>query len=299
MLKKIAMIAGLAALTSQGYAQGAKFGLHASPAVSFMGSNDPQVKSNGANAGLGIGMELEYYFMESEKVALTLGVDFSLGKGGNMLYKYGGQFFPNAAAAAAFDLSLFETHPNFLSLNPNQNMVDSVGLDFAGFSSIRQSINYVEIPIALKLRPAEFGDWKIFVHVPEIRAMIPVSATARIYQPDSEADGFVDDYLGYRVTEEKGTKAATYKDINPFQLAVGLGLGAEWAPSDKTRVFAGIYYSASLLDINKKIETRNAAGNLVDAAAVSADLAANGYRVRNPRMAPHTLALRVGVLFVP
>lgn len=297
MFKKIAILLGLSAGATLSYGQGAKFGLHLAPLVSFMGSNDPQIKADGASGGFDVGLELEYYFMESEKVALTFGVDFSLGKGGRMLYKYGGQFFPKAANDGKFDLTAF-TDVTGLT-NPGQSMVDTMGLDIAGFSRIKHSVNYIEIPLALKLRPAEFGDWKIFVHVPEIRAMIPVMSTARVFAPDTEHEDYINDVLGYRVESdnEKGTKASVYKDMFPFQVAVGLGAGAEWAPTDKLRVYAGIYYSASLLDITKKIETRDAAETLLSQSAL--EFFANGYRDRNPRMAPHTLGLRIGVLFVP
>lgn len=313
MFKKLALLTGFASSAFLATGQGIKFGMHVAPLVSFMGSNDERVKSSAASAGFGVGIEAEYYFMESEKVALAFGVDFSLGKGGRMLYKYGGHLLPNSDNN--FDAASYQLNPDLTDISAaiisgnltnvnqaTQSGVDSAGIDFAAFTRIKHTANYLEVPLSLKFRPAEFGDWKILLQVPIIRAMIPVSSRAKIFSPDTEADGYVNDFYGYRLLDDATTSPAIYKDVVPFQLSAGLGVGAEWAPTDKWRVFAGLYYEASLLDMTKKIQTREAVTGSSNALAEVAALAYHANRTysdKNPRMAPHTLGLRVGFLFVP
>ena len=303
MLKKLTLVALLMAYILPSYAQddkGIKFGLHTTPGISFMGSNDSRVNSAGNNASLGLGVEMEYYFIGGEKVAVTFGLDYTLGKGGLLSSKYGGTMFANSDEV--FDLSLYTMDTSFtmgaqdIPPTPTQALVDSANLDFAAFSRYRYAANYIEIPFGVKFRPAEFGDFRIFVHLPIVRLMIATSARTKIYAPSSEVEGFVEDMYGYRPTDGTVPRESIYNDINFIQVAAGGGLGAEWAPNDQLRVFAGLYYEAAMLDMTKKVNVRLEQATDEEASTF---LDNPEYLERNPRTAPHNIGLRVGVVFVP
>lgn len=315
MLRKftvaVLLIAGVFSAQGQG---GIKFGVHTSPTISFMGSNDNRVKSAGANMGIGVGVELEYYFSETENFALTFGADFGAGRGGKMLYKTGGYLLPNSDQD--FDFSSFSNSSFGAEVRPDLATVsgDTAGLDFAAYSSMRYNVNYIEIPIGLKLRTNELGSsyLRAFFHIPIVKVKIPISARAKFFPEDTGVDGFEDDLLGYTVADK--VAESIYSDILPIQISAGLGAGVEWSPNEDggLRIFGGIYYEADILDMTKKIQVREATtavntpsnfaptsySEIIDEVNNDADLTYS-FTERNPRMAPHNISLRVGILFAP
>jgi hypothetical protein len=89
----------------------------------------------------------------------------------------------------------------------------------------------------------------------------------------------------------ESTKENLYSEIIPIQIAAGVGAGVEWAPTgpDGIRLIGGIYYSAGVLDITKKIE-------LYDPLD-TANPVGERYVEKNPRSAFQNIALRIGVVF--
>ncbi|MCH2043227.1 MAG: PorT family protein [Saprospiraceae bacterium] len=318
MLRKLTVAVLLMAgiLSAQGQEQGGgiKFGVHLDPTLSFMGSNDNRVKSAGSNIGIGVGVELEYYFSKTENFAFTFGADFAAGRGGKMLYRYGGYLLPNSDQD--FDFSSFSNNSFGAAVQPDLATVggDTSGLDFAAYNSIRYNVNYIEIPFGLKLRTNELGEsyLRAFFHIPVVKIKIPISARARFFPEDTGVENFEDDVLGYTVDSE--VAESIYSDIFPLQVSAGLGAGVEWSPNEDggLRIFGGIYYEADILDMTRKIQTRDAITavntpsnfaptsytEIIDEVNDDADLTYS-LTDRNPRMAPHNISLRIGILFAP
>jgi len=120
-----------------------RFGFQISPNLTWLSSNDNTINSEGNNLGLRLGVMGEYYF--SERYAITGGLGFSFGQGGTLIHETGGNFFSES------DLSEF--------LNTGEKpLPDGVQLGY--------KIQYVEIPIGLKMRTDEIGYFRYFAEIP-------------------------------------------------------------------------------------------------------------------------------------
>ncbi|MCP4438205.1 MAG: PorT family protein [Aureispira sp.] len=289
MLKKIALLTILIGYIVSAQAQGFKFGVHVSPIISFLDSDKPYVGNTAVAGAVALGVEVERYFSDGENYALTFGVDFSLGKGGTLLYEYGGKFLGST--------DLYENP--FANNTTGEEPSSGTDLHISAFTPIKYSVTYIELPIGLKLRTNELGGsyMRAFFHLPLIKIMVPVIAQARIYTPDTKADGYVKDLnpVAYSIPEE--TKSSleknVYGEILPIQIAIGAGAGVEYTPNAEggLRLFAGIYYDYGLLDVvsRKKINYEEAWTDPNTAGDIDQEI--------NPRNALHNISLRIGVTF--
>ena len=113
-----------------------RFGLQASPSFTWMDTDNSNVNRSGTNLGLMLAMLSEYYFREN--YAITSGIGFHFNAGGEMLFEEAGAYWPNS------------------DLNP--------GLDsLAAGAKLRYNLQYVEIPVGLKMRTREFGYIRYFL----------------------------------------------------------------------------------------------------------------------------------------
>lgn len=287
MLKKIALLTILLGYIVSAQAQGFKFSVHVDPIISFLDSDYNQVEGAGIAGALALGVEVERYFAEGENYAITFGLDFSLGKGGTLLYKYGGVLLGNT------DLDKNSYIDNDTKAN---KPLSGENLHLSSFTRIKYSVNYVEIPVGLKLRTNELGSsyMRAFFQIPLIKVMIPVIAQGRVFTPNTEADGYVEDDLGYIVPEDikSSPEKNIYSEIFPIQIGIGAGAGVEYSPNSEggLRLFAGIYYDYGVLDVvgRKKINYEEP----LTAATTNRET-----KNLNPRNALHNIALRIGVTF--
>ncbi len=208
-MKKIAVLALFLALISfNAMAQGdLRFGVQASPSFSWLDSDDKFVNSNGTNLGLRLGVFGEYYFQEN--YAFTTGIGFAFGQGGTLLYDERGQFWTET-----------EDLPSAIDTIP------------AG-ARLKHTVQYVEIPVGLKLRTREFGHIRGFAE-PNITFGFKSKALG-----DLEATGFGDE------TRDLNIK----KEINGLALSWGFGIGGEYSVSTATAIILGIYYQRIFTDV--------------------------------------------------
>lgn len=289
MLRKIAILTIVLAQVVYVQAQQIKFGVHIDPFFSFIDSDYSKIKSDGANFGVGLGVELEYRFTAEENYALTFGADFDFNHGGTLLYEYGGVLFPN---------SQFDNRSSFSNINGDAPPAGEP-INMAAFTKINYGINYVAIPVGLKLRTNELGGtyMRAFFHIPIVRFLIPVIASARIFPPDANAAGFADDQTAnkYSISQSSDPVAEpnVWSDITPIQISLGVGAGVEYSPNQDggLRLYAGIYYQSGLIDV-----TNGFGANTTFSAAANPSVPVD-IQERNPRNALHNIALRIGVLF--
>ena len=294
MLKKIAFLTIFLAQVVYAQAQGIKFGVHVDPFISFLDSDYSKVKGSGVNGGTSLGVEMDYAFDATGNYSLTFGLDFSLNNGGTLLYEYGGALFTNSE----FDNK--SSFRNYVGIQPN----NSSGIDMQAFTKINYRMNYIEIPIGLKLRTNELGGsyMRAFFHIPLIKIMIPVTAGAKIFSPDASATGFYDDNdsTKYGVPQNTGsiTEGNVWSDITPIQISVGAGAGVEFAPNADggLRLYAGIYYHSGLIDMTGGFASDDTVFTPANNVNNPDNLAINKQE-RNPRNAMHNIALRIGVIF--
>ena len=204
-----------------------RFGFQVSPVVSFMHGNDRDVDAAGANLGLNLGLVGEYYFNANRNYGLTTGVSFILNKGGNLTYGVAGDYLSRTGFSSGLTAALTDT-------------TGQLNRTLAPGTSVAHRINFVHIPIGLKLRTDYlFGsDIRGFAQVPMLGIDIATSARGDV-RLGNQSDALYE-------------KETIYPDIQPFGLTVGGGLGVEWYPQDEQMsIVAGIFYNGGLLDMTR------------------------------------------------
>ncbi|MEL6866710.1 MAG: outer membrane beta-barrel protein, partial [Bacteroidota bacterium] len=139
--------------------------------------------------------------------------------------------------------------------NSNASLPDGVDLKY--------SLQYVEIPFALKMRTQEFGYIRYFFEVP--RFVLGINTQAR------------GDISGTGVDTEKED---IQQDVRAFNMSWGIGGGIEYTISDNTSLVGGLFYQQGFLDVTK------------DKNAVKSDGSAE-----NSRGLLRNITVRIGVLF--
>ncbi len=218
-MKKIAVLALFLALISfNAMAQGElRFGVQASPSFSWLDSDDKFVNSVGTNLGMRLGVFGEYYFQEN--YAFTTGIGFAFGQGGTLKYDEAGTFWQKTE-----DLPV---------------AIDTI----QSGASLKHRIQYVEIPVGLKMRTREFGHIRGFAE-PSLtfgfrsKAFGDLSAAQTTDTPEA---------IGRPAIAESDLNIK--KEINGLALSWGFGIGGEYSVSTATAVIAGIYYNRIFTDV--------------------------------------------------
>lgn len=224
-----------------------RFGLQSSPTFSWMNTPDVQVNRSGTNLGLRLAMMAEYYFRES--YALTSGIGFHFNAGGQLLYEEAGTYWPKS------------------DLNP--------GIDtLAAGAKLRYNLQYVEIPIGLKMRTREFGYFSYWLE-PNLT-----------FGFRSQARGNIDGrrFDGGTVGAD-GDQISIREEIGGLNLSWGLSSGLEYALSGTTALLAGLDLRFGFSDVTKNT------GTYFDSTRN------NEPRGEDSRAKIASLAIKLGILF--
>lgn len=245
---KKSILAGLFLLNCMGgiFAQeGMRFGVQVSPTLSWMQSNDKTIRSNGSMIGIQIGMLGEFYF--AENYALVTGLGLSFQQGGTLKHDQGGNFWANSTLSNSEMYQL----PNGINT--------------------RYHIQYLEIPLALRMRTREFGYLRYFAEIPRFLFGIRTKATGDLEGAVNSEDELIT------------------SDVNPLSVSWGAGAGIEYSISPSTAFIAGLFYQSSIIDVtrNKKASKYlyDSAMNIIE----SADEHSIG--------SLNALSLRIGLMF--
>lgn len=218
-----------------------RFGFQLSPSISWMTTDDNGLDGNGTALGLKLGTVAEYNF--AENYALVSGIGFHFNTGGTLQSAYGGPFFTE---------SLPEDDPFRGRTDPN------VRIDY--------SIQYVEIPLALRLRTREFGYLTYTADAPAFGLHLRSNVRGSLSG-------------GGEATEVEDVTAK--REVAPVALSWGFGGGAEYAVSESTRLFGGLRFQRVFTDVTKD-------GDYYDERRAASD---------DPRAGINSITLRLGVLF--
>lgn len=215
MFRSLSLAAALAAAlctaaTAQDFSK-FKFGIQVSPTVSWLNTDDSRIDGDGTNLGLKLAMQGELFF--AENYAIATGIGFYFNAGGTLQSQYGGTFF------TASELNT----PNFPTVLGEQAI-------------LKYDIQYVEIPLALKLRTREFGYLTYYLEAPIFTLGIRSKATGTLQGGGQSA-----------VAEEIDIA----KEVTPLSLSWGFGGGAEYSISESTRLFGGLQYQNIFTDVTK------------------------------------------------
>ncbi|WCL82679.1 porin family protein [Saprospira sp. CCB-QB6] len=275
MLRKITLLTAFLAFVVSAQAQKEfKFGVYVEPSISFFASNDKDVEPDGSNVGFTIGLLGEYYFGNSDNYALIMGGNFSLGRGGSLFYEDGGRLFPDSEldveSYTVNGTGVAGTDGDDILLNPN--------------TKVKYKLNYLEIPVGLKLRTNELGEsyMRAFFQLPVLTIGIPVSARASIETAENNNFSTTEGNTYYTPEKVKGENV--YKDIFPLQIQLGAGAGVEYSPNEEGGLLltAGLFYNYAFLDAVGTNQLFNASNVLEDNKA---------------RTGFHNIGLRIGIVF--
>lgn len=204
-MKKLATIATLLTFFSlSSFAQeggGLRIGLQLSPTFSWLSSDDNTINNNGTNLGLKLQVMSESYFQEN--YAFTVGFGFAFNQGGVLQYDEGGALWRNTLEEGA------ETFP--------------AGVD------LKYDVQYIEVPVGLKLRTREFGYIRYFV---EPNLVVSFKSKAR-----GTAKGN-DELENINIADE----------VNGLGISWGLGGGGEYSVSESTSLVGGLYFQQLFTD---------------------------------------------------
>jgi hypothetical protein len=184
-----------------------RFGLQLSPTFTWMQSDASIINGNGVNLGLKLAMIGEYYF--AENYAVTSGLGFAFNHGGTLRY---------------------DAEDSYWNLDGSLRNAD-----------LKYSVQYIEIPVGLKMRTREFGYLRYFAE-PHIA-------------------------FGFRSQSRGDIKGADINDvdirefINPVAMSWGLGIGAEYSISESTALVGGLYYQNMFTDMTKDVDMGDESGS--------------------------------------
>lgn len=212
VMKKLVPVALLILFAACGFAQSEniRLGFQLSPVISWMGTDDQTIRRTGSNVGLQAGAAGEYYF--SENVAVTAGVGLAFNKGGSLRHETGGNFFPHSRLSD----NLYNTG--------DKPLPDEV--------RIKYKLQYLEIPLGLKVRSNEKGYIRWYGELPMFTMGFRAQARA-----DIEGD------------EINTTKENVSGDVGFFNFSIGGGGGIEYSINESISGVLGLYYTAGLSDI--------------------------------------------------
>ncbi len=209
MKKFIVFTALLISISFAAQAQEAvRFGFQLSPTFGWMSTDDNTINTNGTNVGLKLGLVGEFYFQEN--YAVTTGLGFYFNAGGTLAHEREGEYWRNSEISQ-------ECQDFFMQNGPN----------------LKYSVQYVEIPVGLKLRTREFGYIRYF------------------FEPNMG--------LGFR-TQAKGDVRNAGDECNDLNIRSDVGLlnvfwgingGIEYSVSESTSLVGGLGAQFGFVDATK------------------------------------------------
>ncbi len=202
------LLSGLAQSQSVDYNK-FRFGFQTSPTWSWLRTSDKKLEGVGSNWGLKLGMQGEYYFAKNYSILTGLGFGFN--QGGSIQNGYPqGVFWPKSELSSP----LLDTLPSEAKLH--------------------YRLNYVEIPIGLKMRGGSNEDSRL-----KFYAEIPVFTIGFV----SKATGDI------RGTNTQNSDDEDIRDdVNGLSLSWGLGGGIEYELATNTTLVAGLSFQKQFTD---------------------------------------------------
>lgn len=196
-MKRINLLAILLVLSIVSSAQSFKLGLQASPQVSWMNSSNADILNSQVRLGLKYGVEADIFIVPGiPRYCLNTG-----------LFVSNNSFKTHYSAGESFQVG---------------------GKTFADNVEIRYNLNYLEIPLNLKLRTDQFYR---FTYYGQFGLSNFINISAKAVSSDKQLNGVdVNDAVGL------------------YNLALLMGAGAEYDLGGNTALNIALQYSRGLLD---------------------------------------------------
>jgi hypothetical protein len=174
-----------------------KFNVEVDPQSAWFRSDEASVEPDGVIFQVHAGLNMDFYFAENYAFVLGFGIN---NLGGKLRYA---------------DSTEFSSKGETLLVEPNQ--------------SVKLNLQYIDIPVGLKLKTEELGYATYFLQL-GFNPMINLNAKA------SSEDGSFD-------------KVDVKESINTFYLGYHVGLGIEYNLGGSTSLIGGIRWSSGFTDV--------------------------------------------------
>lgn len=201
-MKKFTLLTGFLVLflmtsAQKSWPESIRLSFSAHPSLNWMSSGLNVISRGKATAGFDFGLNADLFFDTSERYALTTGLLIS-NTGGELDF-----YSPNNFAFAGE------------SIKPG--------------SSIRYRLQYLEIPMAVKLKTSHFQRWTYW-------GQFGISSFINIGAKGDSSDGLLD-------------KNDINKEVNLFNLAMNIGAGGEFDLGSGNALVIGLIYKNGFLDV--------------------------------------------------
>jgi Outer membrane protein beta-barrel domain len=174
-----------------------KFSVHVDPQFSWFNSDEETVEPDGSIFHLQAGLNMDYFFAENYAFSMGLGIN---NLGGKLLYA---------------DSTEFSSKGETLLLEPGQ--------------SVKMNLQYIDIPVGLKLKTEELGYTTFFFQL-GFNPMIVINGKVT----SEEADMDNEDIL---------------ESVHLFNLGYHAGAGVEYKLGGSTAAIGGIRWTSGLTDV--------------------------------------------------
>ncbi len=209
-MKKYLFIAIITLISIGSFAQNMKFAVVVDPKFSWLNSDVKGVDRNGSHFGVNIGLNVDKFFAQNYAIMSGISIDNTGGK-----LSYDKVKYLDTKAEA-----------------------DSVR---AG-STLNYKLQYINIPLGLKLKTNEIGYLTFFTHL-GLNAGINIKAI-----------GEIDDY------ELNNTNISN--EIRRFNLGYFIGAGVEYSIGGNAAIIAGLTYTNGFVDITTDNDYKVTLSNL-------------------------------------
>jgi hypothetical protein len=201
-MKKLLTLAIILLLTGKTYSQDVKFGVYFAPQIAWLSPESKSVSSDGAVVGFAGGLNIDKYF--DKNYAFAMGVATS-GQGGVLIYDQTSS-------------STLKVYDSTYSL--------------AG-KTVKYNLQYINIPLGLKLRSNEIGYLRFHVLVGFTNQFnIKAKATEIGGAGDFDDDSIKD-------------------EVNIYNLGYHFGGGVDYALGEDTSLFLTLVYDNGFIDVFK------------------------------------------------
>jgi opacity protein-like surface antigen len=208
-MKKLLLTISLAAISVAAVAGDSKlhFGLKASPALVWLRTDTKGLESDGSKFGFSYGLLTEFKF--AEKYAFATGLDIT----------YRGGKFKNVTT----------------TYSPTDTVTTSTSASF--------TLQYVEIPLTLKLKTNEIGSLTYYLQAGVAPGFIIRARESYEAAIQTQSGGVITN------SSESDSDVDILDDINNVNLSMIIGAGLEYTVSGSTVFLTGIQFSNGFMDV--------------------------------------------------
>src|SRR5690554_2208727 len=211
-MKKLFITISLLFMFVSTYAQvGARFGFTASPAISWYSADHKQVENEGMRFSLNYGALVDIVMGNNERYAISTGMTINIGGG------------------------------KLKGINPD---------DPNSYSVLTSKVQYLEIPVGLKLRSNESASNLTFYGNLGLVNGFRIRARADIEYFDEDKDKELE-LLDNVKFKELDFFPSNAEKINVYQLGLHFEAGTEFRVSDNTSIVGGLFFRNGFTNVIK------------------------------------------------